>query len=50
MSLGRSFHEIMSVFCPLQITLMGPSIKYVSDKREEVKECHETPLSLRITG
>ena len=50
MSLGRSFHEIMSVLSLLQKTLMGPSINYVSDNKEEVKERHETPLSLRITA
>ena len=38
MSFGRSFREVMSFLCPLQITVMGLSIKYLSDKREEVKE------------
>ena len=38
MSFGGSFREIMSVLCLLQITVMGPSIKDVSEKREEVKE------------
>ena len=32
MSLGRSFRESMTVLCPLQITVMGPSTKDVSDK------------------
>ena len=44
MSLGRSFNEIMPVLCPLQITVMGPSIKDVNGKREEVKE-KRLPLS-----
>ena len=30
-----SFREILSVLCPLQITFIGPSIKDVSDEREE---------------
>ena len=36
------FREIMSVLCPLQVTVMGPSTKDVSDKREEVKEQRPT--------
>ena len=38
MSFGRSFYEIMSVLCLLQVPVMGLFIKDVSDKREEVKE------------
>ena len=38
MPFGRSFRESMSVLCLLQIPVMGPSIKDVSDKTEEVKE------------
>ena len=34
MSSGRSSREIMSVLCPLQITVKGLYIKVVSDKRE----------------
>ena len=37
MSFRRSFREIMSVLCPFQIPVMGPSIKDASDKREAVK-------------
>ena len=37
MSFGRYFREIMSVVCPLRITVRRPSIKDISDKREKIK-------------
>ena len=34
LSFGRSFPEIMSVLCPVQITVTGPSIEDVRTKGE----------------
>ena len=38
MSFGRFFLEIVSVLCPVQITLTGPSIKDIRNKGEGIKE------------
>ena len=36
MSCGRSFPEIISVICPVLITVRGPSIKEICNKRRVV--------------